>query len=388
MANFVKKSGAGGEYLQSANRLTLRSGQKSQIILWGGGPDGAPLFVLTEPPGRLQLKENRTTRRGAHERVFDIVGNEAGETAVRAVVSADDPRDYTSPLHIIVAAAKAPAVASTGELRLTRTEQLPLRNVWSPIEQSLASEMVFKWGGVGGSGTIYYFDLDEVVVPNKFGVLVPAGVTDFRNVHLFFHPTPAQKNNPYHDTGYFNNPVWRNIFHYLTGDMAVQFCAANSNQVLFMPLMSNGAAESCGVLPARWESLMSKALGMIAGTAPVAIATLVVSSFSSGITYSAAFRKQARVGGRLRAVIDFDGIISTHKRHSQALSAQSVRMWQTDVAAAQIIPQAAMNFFQLPLKRWDTAGSGPYKFRGNIMMQMHGTIPNAMMYVAARRTKV
>ena len=141
------------------------------------------------------------------------------------------------------------------------------------------------------------------------------------------------------------------------------------------------------MLPERWEALIGKALGIIAGTAPVAISTLVVSSFSSGIAYSAAFRKQARVGGRLRGVIDFDGIISTHKRHSQALAAPAVRMWQTDVAAAQIIPQAATNFFPLPLKRWDTAGSGPYKFRGNIMMQMHGTIPITMMYVAARRTK-
>ena len=45
MANFLKKSGAVGDYSQAANSLGLRLGQKSQIILWGGGPDGEALIV-------------------------------------------------------------------------------------------------------------------------------------------------------------------------------------------------------------------------------------------------------------------------------------------------------------------------------------------------------
>jgi len=385
MANFSKQSGAAGHFSQSANSLTVAMGQKSQFILWGGGPGGAPLVVATEPVGKLQLKENRTARRGAHERVFDIVGTEAGEIEVHAFLSADDRRDYTPPLRIIVQPTKAAAVVSTGALRLTSTAVLASNTVWSPVELSLISEMSFDWGSVTGGGRIFFFDLDEAIVPNKFGVLVPDGLTNFQNVHVFFHPTPKQQNNPYDDVGYFNNPVWRNIFHYLTGQMGVQFCAARSNQVLFMPLMSNGSAGNCGTFPQRWEAIISAALGQIAGSPPVAISSVVVSSFSSGIGYSAAFRQRAGLGTRLRGIIDFDGIISTNKRHSMTLSAPAVRMWQTDVAASQITQQAAANLFPLPHKRW--VPKSPYRFKGNIMMQMHGTIPVTMMFIAARRTK-
>jgi hypothetical protein len=35
--------------------------------------------------------------------------------------------------------------------------------------------------------------LGQAVVPKWFGVLVPEGVSSFDNIHLFFHPTLAQR---------------------------------------------------------------------------------------------------------------------------------------------------------------------------------------------------
>ncbi|MBV9197287.1 MAG: hypothetical protein JO168_24390 [Solirubrobacterales bacterium] len=41
--------------------------------------------------------------------------------------------------------------------------------------------------------TTMLFQIADAVVPNWFGVAVPPGITDFTNVNLFFHPTPAQR---------------------------------------------------------------------------------------------------------------------------------------------------------------------------------------------------
>ena len=63
----------------------------------------------------------------------------------------------------------------------------------TPVKASLVSDLVFDWTNVTGKGTISYFQLDEAVVPKWFGVLVPEGVSSFDNIHLFFHPTLAQR---------------------------------------------------------------------------------------------------------------------------------------------------------------------------------------------------
>jgi len=288
----------------------------------------------------------------------------------------------------------SPEIGRTGKVRYVGVAPSGMpgivnKGVWSPIEQSLTSELIFKWGGVLGGGTIYYFELDEDVVPNWFGVLVPAGLTNFEHVHIFFHPTPAQAG--YIDGNYKSKTGWGKLFHYLSDDMAAQFCAANSGQVLVMPLFTQGAANSCGVFPQRWESVIGQMLGQIASgnmsqsAPPRAISSVVVSSFSSGITYSAMFRSKANLGGKLRGVIDFDGIISSYKQHSQALAPSAVRMWQIDAASQTLRQQAAQNMFPLRLPRWV---NGPFKFTGNTTLQVHGAIPQTKMFVAARRTAV
>jgi hypothetical protein len=64
-------------------------------------------------------------------------------------------------------------------------------------------------------------------------------------------------------------------------------------------------------------------------------------------------------------------------------------MWQTG-ATAQTIPALAIsNLFPLPHPRWREEKS-PYKnlFTGNVMLQIHATIPQTMMHFAAKRTSV
>ena len=296
--------------------------------------------------------------------------------------------------------APAPAPdAQSGELvEIAAPDGMPTavrRVVWAPVEQSIASQMVFEWSGVAGSGTIRYFELREQVVPNVFGVLVPAGLSDLRHVHIFFHPTPAQAG--FDDRRYFTkNGGWGRIFHYLSDDMGVQFCGAGTSQVLVMPLMTQGAASTCGVFPARWESIVGRMLGIIAsptGAAdapPVPISTVTVSSFSSGITYSAAFRQRAGLAGRLLGAIDLDGIISSYRRFSEALGTSlgrpAIRMWQTAASQRTLATSAAHGLFPLPQPRW----GGPYAMLSKPpfgVLNIHGAIPQTMMYVAARRVR-
>src|SRR5215217_2976662 len=211
---------------------------------------------------------------------------------------------------------------------------------WRPVEASLVSDFVFEWTGVTGKGTIFYFQVDEAVVPRWFGVLVPEGVSSFDKIHLFFHPTPAQAG--FQDADYQGLGNWPDIFHYLTDDMGTQFCAAGLDRVLVMPLMTQGAAQDCGIFPQRWESIVGRILGMLSTgdmspSAPlIYVNSLVVSSFSSGIVYSHLFRNNAALGARLAGVIDFDGGFSTFSQLSAALTGPPghvVKMAQMPAAA-------------------------------------------------------
>jgi peptidoglycan hydrolase-like protein with peptidoglycan-binding domain len=263
------------------------------------------------------------------------------------------------------------------------------KTVWAPLENSLRTEWVFRWGGVMGKGKVHYFELDENVAPNWFAVLVPDGVTSFEKIHIFFHPTPGQVKTAngvqvFPDANYQTKKGWSGIFHYMSDDFAVQFCAANSGRVLIMPVLNQASAGSCGILPARWESLISQMLTQIASK-PVVISSVVVSSFSSGITYSAAFRSKANLGGKLHRIIDLDGIFSTYKHFSQALPGTAIRMWQTDATPQNFQKFGFQNIFPLSsISRWE---GGPYKGLLKDNKQIHGTIPQTMMHFAASLTR-
>jgi hypothetical protein len=260
--------------------------------------------------------------------------------------------------------------------------------VWSPVEASLVSDYVFNWEGVTGQGTITYFQLDEQVVPRWFGALVPSGTTEFDKLHIFFHPTPGQAG--YVDSQYHGLGNWTNIFHYLSDDMGVQFCSAAAGRVLIMPLMTQSAAPNCGIFPQRWEDIAGQILGMLktgdfSGAAPpVAVSSVVVSSFSSGITYSHHFRSNANLGARLSGIIDFDGLFSTYNQLSAALTGPAghvIRMQQMFATPQMISGLAAQNIFPLSPPRWSP--NGPYP--GLDAYLTHGKIPQVSMAIAAWR---
>jgi hypothetical protein len=254
---------------------------------------------------------------------------------------------------------------------------------YTPNPVSFRNDLAFRWDSTSGSGTIRYFALNEDVVPNWFGVVVPEGLGTFEHVHLFFHPTPAQAG--YKDATYKTKEGWTGLFHYMTDLMSAQFCAAQSGQVLIMPLLTQSAASTCGILPARWEPLFAQILSQLGG-GPKSVSSLVVSSFSAGITYSAAFRRSANLGGKLRGIIDFDGLYSSYRSYSSQLPHTALRFWQTPVAAGGVSGAAAANLFPLPAARWSSPfdlarpeGAGGAR---------HGYIPHTMMHFAATQTRV
>ncbi len=256
-------------------------------------------------------------------------------------------------------------------------------SAWTPVDPSLISEYAFRWTGVVGQGTISYFELAEKVVPKWFGVLVPNGVASFDRVHLFFHPTPGQAG--YHDSHYDQLGDWWKVWHYLSDAMGTQFCASVSNRVMIMPLMTQGSAQNGGMLPQRWRSIFAQILGSLGpgGGAPVPVSSLVVSSFSSGISYSHHFRMKAGLGSELRGVIDFDGAFSTSKHLSAAINQPAgriVRALQAPTSEKTLAASAAANLFPLPPPRWKHS---PWPFAN--AYQIHGLIPQTMMYTAAWR---
>ncbi len=263
----------------------------------------------------------------------------------------------------------------------------------TPVEASLVRDLLFDWTVVAGGGRITYFELDEVVVPRWFGVLVPNGTTRFSSVHIFFHPTPAQAG--FDDRQYHNLAAFKAIWHHLTDDMAAQFCAAATGRVLVMPLMTNGAAGTAGIFPQRWESLVAKMLGMLSSgnltdsAAPVGIDNTVVSSFSAGIAYSHAFISRAKLGSKLKGIIDFDGAFSSFSGLSAGLGAgisPAVRMQQmVGVKQSQIAGMAARNLFPLPPTRFNKLLIVPAKDDRQSMNMIHGLIPRVTMFTAARR---
>ncbi|HZO52460.1 MAG TPA: hypothetical protein VFB63_07080 [Bryobacteraceae bacterium] len=258
-------------------------------------------------------------------------------------------------------------------------------DAYSPVEASLTHDKVFEWTTVSGSGSVQYFQIFEDVVPNWFGVVVPDGVTAPRDVLLFFHPTPGQAG--YDDKAYKSKAGWDGIFHYMTDLMAKQFCAAKTGQILVMPLMTNSSAGSCGILPRNWEKIFSQILGLVtagsnSSTAPpVSVGSLVVASFSAGIAYSASFRAGSGAGGRVKKVIDFDGIISSSKAASKQLhSGNSVRFHQGSAPEHSLPMLASQNYFPMGSERW-----GPPFSSGLGTMDVHGYIPHTMMFIGAQR---
>lgn len=291
-----------------------------------------------------------------------------------------------------------PVITGTGRIRRMATPPAPTTVeglCWTPDEGSLTSQKVFKWSSVAGKGRIEYFELDADVTPNWFGVIIPDGVKSTEHVHIFFHPTPAQAHLD--DRNYKSKAGWQAIFHYMTDPMAKGFCAAATGQILIMPVMTQASTGTCGILPAQWESICGQILALVAAgpdvqtAEPAKVSSVVVSSFSAGIVYSATFRSRAGLGSRLKGVVDFDGITSSYNQHSIALPLGGgfpvVRMQQTDAPENRLPALASQNLFPLARPRWgDPFDKTLPKDPRAVVKAIHGYIPHTMMFLAASRT--
>jgi hypothetical protein len=150
----------------------------------------------------------------------------------------------------------------------------------------------------------YLFHINTKAVPSWFGVAVPERVRKFHKVHLFFHPQPKQANlddKKYAD--FTRDPGWVAVFRYVNM-LGLQLAASTRDQVLIIPFLTQGAATAgIGIFNADWQGIIHEILAQLKRKYIHAVALnegmtdLVVSSFSSGISYS----HQFRTGGRTSA---------------------------------------------------------------------------------------
>jgi hypothetical protein len=197
------------------------------------------------------------------------------------------------------------------------------------------------------------FAIADDVVPNWFGVAVPPRITDFTHAHVFFHPTPAQAG--YVDADYkTKSGLWPRLFYYMER-LGYQLDGAERAQVLIMPFMTE-AAKNGGIFPGNWQEIVPDILTGVrdevtgtSGGPPVALQSLVVSSYSAGIIYSDSFRRHAAgLGGVLAEVWDLDGHISTYQSISDKLrNTAGCRVIQYDQIQSNDLVS-----FHVPRPRW------------------------------------
>jgi hypothetical protein len=101
------------------------------------------------------------------------------------------------------------------------------------------------------------------VAPNWFGVAIPDGIADFRNVILYFHPNPTQDGAGYNPSQYQakSGPPgtnWKELYAYvdrLGNQLAGAATSAElSNQIVVFPFMKQ--YRDVGILPQFWYHIV------------------------------------------------------------------------------------------------------------------------------------
>lgn len=232
---------------------------------------------------------------------------------------------------------------------------------------------------------VYVFQIEEQVIPNWFAVVVPKGVSDLGNVHIFFHPLPGHAG--YVDAQYQAKGNWGQILEKYTKWLGPQLSASGRKQILVIPLLTSSVISSLGIFASDWQEIVTyiqNGLRRIKGLpeTPVQIRNLMISSFSAGIAYQHAFRtKGVNVAPLLREVYDFDGKYSTFRHYAAGLGKGGYILRQYDqyaVSSEQQIMEGAMFCqYHVPLNRWGRHGPKPMSTD-----EIHRFIPYYMMYHA------
>jgi hypothetical protein len=220
-----------------------------------------------------------------------------------------------------------------------------------------------QFNSVNRTVTTLLFELDDGgtlanVVPNWFGVAVPSGAVDFSNVHVFFHPEPAQAG--YKDSDYPTKAgLWPRLFYYMER-LGYQLDAAGRNQIIVMPFLTQARTDA-GIFPTNWLDILSNLIVMTEFTLSRPVTTLapskiVVSSYSVGIVYSDSFRtKSTGLDTKLAEIWDFDGLFSSASNLSAALHSTG----SIGVIKYQQQPTSETNCFSVPKPRWINAPVPP-----------------------------
>jgi hypothetical protein len=194
-----------------------------------------------------------------------------------------DPADFAGEDSVL-----AQFTRGTGHQRISNKHLLDVASVSGGGDLAF-----FHDGDVGLSFSTLLYELVDLpsgetvdggqFSPNWFGVAVPDGVTDFTNVVIYFHPTPAQAG--YMDPDYPSktnasapqaNTYWKELLGYvdrlgaqLAG--AVKHSHGTPNQIVIVPLMRNANLNgtdnaghlrqvAAGVLPSQWFYIVSDIL--------------------------------------------------------------------------------------------------------------------------------
>jgi len=260
----------------------------------------------------------------------------------------------------------------------------------SPVPASFRTEYHFHWKGLTKpEARILYYELDENVVPNIFGVVVPTTLRSFDSAHVFFHPNPGRAG--YNDATYQTRAGWGGLFHYMSDSFSAQFAAAGLDQILIQPLFTASTLSTAGIFPERWQEIVSTILADLnpnplenaLGFKP--LRNIVLSSFSAGISYSHAFRQRASGLDTVVATIDFDGLFSSFPGLSAKLvhsGARSLIFHQGAVRESDLFALDAKGNFPVPDARWHGANVKWPAMGGNTV---HGTIPHTFMHFASQR---
>lgn len=246
-------------------------------------------------------------------------------------------------------------------------------SLWVVVPDSVPPPGQLAFVGQPLQVTTMLFAIADNVVPNWFGVAVPAGITEFGNAHIFFHPTPGQAQ--YVDSDYpAKKGKWPELFYYMER-LGYQLDGAARDQVLIMPFLTE-AAKDAGILPGHWQQISTDILTAVRDTVtgavgpPVEAASVVVSSYSAGIIYSDSFRRLAAgLSPLLAEVWDLDGNISSYHAISQALRTSAGRR----VIQYDQIPSNDHTSFHVPLPRWAGYVAPPTN-----AAQVHGLIRDFM----------
>jgi hypothetical protein len=230
-------------------------------------------------------------------------------------------------------------------------------------------------------------------LPDRIGVVVPAGLTEFTRALLFFHPSPGAAG--YDDWEYTDKRgKWADLNRYLDA-LGYQLAASRAKQVLFVPYFTEAAMDNLGAFAQHWQTMLEEILELLrlryapSTAGRPKLADVVATSYSAGVKYLHTFLSRAvNVNSFVREVYDYDGRFSDFKALSEQLkgaAAWSVTNYdQRAVEKDQIWNEFHLGRgIHLPLWRWlgpTGKGAALVNGKGDVGKAIHRAIPQLMLF--------